>query len=420
MQPTLLVGGKSEAIFCGALLDRGHPWKELGNSGLRIIDAGGDSKIPDQVKELQAEGSPVVVLLDNDAVQRKREQADVLATEGIAVHILPSDFEATIAPEIVHRALADLNMPVAIEALLTFATAPSPFDAIVEAVEAAHGTTQLGKAALAQAVSLVAARRWYAPVPIYETFRDLGIACGLPAVMPPEMLNWLPILRGLGAKGRLFAGNHVTNEQIAYWDFGLDQPGAYPLPGRFDGEIAICRRGTRFIVRRFERQNGMFPSATWLHVFDLEGGTLTQAHRFRIRGSAHDVFPDEDGNHLELAIQRDMQEHFGIRCLPDGTQQRQIPYPAASAVRSPKLSPNRALEAMADPLRISKGAELRAAFPNFQAHHLTWSPDSRFLAFFGRRWNSAPDFLWVYDLQADTVHRLAGGEQFIPSYWASA
>ncbi len=420
MQPTLLVGGKSEALFCRALLDRGHPWKELGNSGLRIVDAGGDSKIPDLVRELQADGSPVVVLLDNDAVQRGHEQADVLATEGIAIHILPSDFEAAIAPEIVHRALVDLNMPVAMDALLTFATAPSPFNAIHEAVEAAHGTTQLGKVALARAVSQVATRRWYAPIPVYETFRDLGIACGLPAAMPPEMLNWLPTLRALSATGRLFAGNHVTNERITYWDFGLGQPSAYSLPGRFDGEIAICRRGTRFIVRRFERHYGMLPSATWLHVFDLEDGTLIPTHCFRISGSAHDVFPDEDGNHLELAIQRDMREHFGIRCLPDGTQQRQIPYPAAVAMRRLKLSPNRTLEAVADPLRISKGADLRAAFPNFQAHHLTWSPDSQLLAFFGRRWNSAPDFLWVYDLQADTVHRLAGGEQFIPSYWAPA
>jgi hypothetical protein len=153
-------------------------------------------------------------------------------------------------------------------------------------------------------------------------------------------------------------------------------------------------------------------------VFDLQVDSLKLVSKFRTEGLVSVVTADEDGNHLTLCLQRD-NEKFGVRCLIDGTKRERVPWPSVAEMYGPKYS--RSGKRLASGTRKAMTIEAvetdPVVFPHFYSHSYVWSPRDRFVAFFGRRWQAPPDFLWLYDLESARVHRAAAGEQFIPIYW---
>ena len=203
------------------------------------------------------------------------------------------------------------------------------------------------------------------------------------------------------------------------WDFDSKSDAELQLHGRFEGLVAVCRRGSRFVARKFERPGtGGTPTNTWVHVFDLRAQTLETVARFRVSGSVYEVIAEEDGNHLQLCTFAEPDIRYGLRCLVDGTQQERIEIPSAAEMYGPRVSRSGRLQASGpQPMRVVASQGDVTVFPHFHAHSYVWSPPERFLAFFARRWGKPPDFLWLYDLGSDQVHKLAAGDQFIPIYW---
>ncbi len=420
MPAAIIIGGKSELVYVTAILDRAHAWADLTAYGTHVMSASGDSKIPEAIEKATAKGQRVVVILDSDALQRAREQANTIKQEDVPVYVLSSDFEGAFDPEIIQRALPLLGYQASIECLNNALRSSAVFDGIAECAKPQDSARPLGKTRLAEALGDVSQRYWYFPRELDPVFDAVGKHCGIDRYPPPEFLSWSQGTKGVEADGKLYVCNHVSNARVAYWDFDRRESVDIPLPGQFDGLVAVCRGGSRFVARKHERHaaHGM-PTNTWVHVFDVRDRTLESVSIFRVAGSVYELVAQEDGNHLLLCIQTETNVSYGLQCLIDGTKQEKIEIPAAAEMYGPKLSRSGGLIASGPrPMRIMASQTNVAVFPHLYAHSYVWSPRERFLAFFARRWRRPPDFLWLYDLGADQIHRLAAGDQFIPIYWA--
>jgi hypothetical protein len=419
MPVAIVIGGKSELLYVTAILDEGHAWAALSTCGANVVSADGDSKIPEVIDNAIAQGHRTVVMLDNDAVARAHEQASVIGRSDVRVYTLSSDFEGAFDAEIVQLALTILKCEAGVTCLADALKFSVPFDGILNCARPANGAHPFGKAQLAQALGEVSRRYWYVPRELDAVFEAVGEECGLKRTLPPQLFSWSPDATHIESFGRLYVSNHISNDRVVYWDFQRRGEVEVALPKRFDGTIAICRRGTRIIAREFVRDSQhVLPTNTWVHIFDLQGELLTQRSRFRVPGSAFELCAEEDGNHLRLCIQRDEASRYGLRCLIDGTQQEKLELPTGAIMYGPKVSPSARFTASGpQPVKISTSSYSHVVFPHFYAHSYVWSPCERYLAFFGRRWGKPPDWLWLYDLQEDRVHRLAGGDHFIPVYW---
>ena len=273
---------------------------------------------------------------------------------------------------------------------------------------------------LAEALGTVSDKTWYVPEEIYAAAVRLGELCDITPWA--DQCGWSKeATDSIEAAGRLYVSSHVSNDTVGYWDFERDAAGSISLPGTFDGRVAICRAGRRFVVRKFERDHsGSLLFATWVHVFDRGHDTLTLSTRFRVRASIYELKADEDGNHFELHIQDSHGEKSAFRCLADGTQRQDIELSQGDDLYGARTSRNGRLTASGpQPVTVSdRGSEI-AVLPHFYACGYTWSPCGRCLAFFGRRWrqHKSQDFLWVLNLGASRIHRLATGNRFIPAYW---
>jgi hypothetical protein len=366
--------------------------------------------------------------LDRDALARAHEQAGVINRPDVEPHELRSDFEASFDPVIVGAALARLGYAADAYRLQQARVAKRPFDAIVECAEPGTEARHLTKTSLASTLSEISGETWYVPEEIYRAAIRLGELSGAPPIMREH--EWAGV-NAPPARGRLYLCNHVSNDAVRYFDFDRREPGEIRLPGAFDAMVSICRRGERFVARRFERRGGVTPAETWVHVFDLDGETLVSADQpFRIRGSVYGLRADDDGNHLTLSIQEEDGRRLGVRCLPNGTQREAAVPDADDGLYGARISPDRRRMASGPPSLtvaarvLSETGEPRVRpvieLPHFYAHSFRWSPCSRFLAFFGRRWGKAvasQDCLWVLDVENQRVSRLAFGERFIPTYW---
>lgn len=320
MPADLIVGGQSELAYFRAVLKQCHPWSDLEALGVRVLSADGDSNIPALVERSRRDGRKTMVLYDRDALSRAHEQATVIHDEAVEPYELTSDFEASFDPEIVQHGLRRLSYESELECLTQARASQDPFHAIVDCAVPIGEPKAFGKVELAQAMGHVSAQTWYVPSEIYSMVVRLGELCEVGAfVNQPRWTGDAPS----EARGRLYVSNHVTNNSIGYWDFERQEAGTIPLPETFDARVAICCAGTRFVVRRFERDHRTsLPISTWVHVFDQQDATLIRSERFRIRGSVYEFRADEDGRHLELCIQDERNdEKRALRCLADGTQQ---------------------------------------------------------------------------------------------------
>jgi hypothetical protein len=430
MEPaTLIVGGESELRYLEPILAQVHPWADLRRLGVTIERADGDSKIPALVEKSCRAGRRVLVLFDRDALARAHEQAEVINRPDVEPYELRSDFEAAFDPVIVSAALVRLGYAADTYRLQQARLAERPFDAIEECATPGPDPRHLTKTSLATTLSAISAETWYVPEEIYRAVIRLGEVSGAPPMTHAE--EWLGT-PDVPAIGRLYLCNHVSNDAVRYFDFDRRELREIGLPGTFDGMVSPCRQGARFVVRKFERRGATLPAETWIHVLDWNGEALISADApFRIRGSVYGLRADEDGNHLILSIQEEDGRRLGVRCLSNGTQRDAVSPDADDGLDGARISPGRRCMASGpQPLIVrarvlSDSGEahtrIEIELPHFHAHSFTWSPCSRFLAFYGRRWGKtvkSQDCLWVLDAENQRVSRLAIGARFMPAYWA--
>ncbi len=268
MSVILVVGGQSESAYFRAVLPQSHPWAALDKLGVQVLSANGDSKIPLLVAQGRKDGKKVMVLYDRDALSRAHEQATVIEDEDVVTHELRSDFEASFDPEIVHAAITVLGYDAEIECLRQARSSGNTFAALETCAHATADAKPFGKVQLAEALGTVSDKTWYVPEEIYAAAVRLGELCDITPWA--DQCGWSKeATDSIEAAGRLYVSSHVSNDTVGYWDFERDAAGSISLPGTFDGRVAICRAGRRFVVRKFERDHaGSLLFATWVHVFD--------------------------------------------------------------------------------------------------------------------------------------------------------
>lgn len=417
----LVVGGESERAYFDAVLSQAHPFADLAGAGVEVHCARGDSEIPALTEDHLNDGREVVVLYDRDALERAHEQASVLRTEGIRVHELEADFEAAFDAEIIQRALEALDYEAELECLHQARESSRAFAAIEECAQPVGDAKPLSKVLLATACAEESVRTWYVPVEIYNLAIRLGELRGLGRF--GGTMGWdESAISALEGSGRLYVSNHVSNGEVPYWDFDRGLANSIALPESFDGRVAICRNGRRFVLRKHERSGGGEVGATQIFVMDLDKDSLACTQRFGMQGFVYELSADEDGNHLELLIQDPHDRKRAVRCLADGTQRETIAQPQSDGLYAARASRNGQLVGSGPrPLTIMDQGKPIATLPHFYACSYAWSPDERHLAFFGRRWGrrvNSQDFHWVLDLKEDRVHRVAAGNRHMPTYWA--
>jgi hypothetical protein len=423
---TLVVGGQSELAYLGAILSRIHPWADLASLGVEIVCAKGDSRIPAAVQKARRAGKRVMVLLDRDALMRANEQADVIRHDDVEFYELRSDFEGAFDVEALKAGLNRLGYEADMFALRQALCATAPFAAVTQCVKPVDDPAPLGKVQLAEALAQGSADTWYVPNELFRLAVRLGKLCGVGPFSPNQQWYPDPALR---ARGRLYVCNHVTNTVIAFWDFDQGTAGSISLPDAFDGRAAICRKGSRYVLCKAEQLVEETTAHTWVHVFDINNAGPTLAERFRVRGAVSDVRADEDGNHLTLGIQESITRRYTVKCLTNGTQRERAALD--HSLYSARRSPDRTRMARGpQPFQVlyrtwsddSSEPTVRVAltYPHFRVHSFTWSPCSRFVAFFGRRGpkdTKSQDCLWILDVRTERVYRMALGDQFMPVYW---
>ena len=346
----------------------------------------------------------------------------------MASYELNSDFEASFDIEVVQRSLSRLGYEADFHRLRQALIRRGAFEAIADSAKPVGEPQPFGKVDLAEAMGELSAQIWYVPAQIFQAVIRLGELSGVgPFSDRQAWADGVPP----DARGRLYVCNHVSNDSVGCWDFSRRCSSSITLPETFDGTVSVCRGGKRFVARKYNQSGVANATETWIHVLDADDTALVTTEKFKIGGSVYELSSDDDGNHLTLGIQESSGERRGLRCLANGTQRQALALEHGDAHYRTRLSPDRqSMVSGPQPLTIKVRAHRRdsskvvvhtaISLPHFYAGAYTWSPCSRFVAFFGRRWGKlvkSEDCLWVLEMGAERIYRLAFGNRFIPIYW---